>query len=222
MPLHSSSYPPFGSLPKRRPQNNRATGRRCSPSSLARSAFPAARRREALAILGFCWLALASAGCQRDEEIRHYQVAKPEPAATENIRFVAPEGWVEGQKVVSRGGITIRHEAAFEKVDGDRRIAIAVDRMPGGGSLKDNVSRWSRQVGLDPASPSDLAGDIQEIEIGGMPADYIELKGEKESVYAAVASRDKPTWYIKLKGANELAASERERFKAFLESIQFE
>jgi hypothetical protein len=179
-----------------------------------------------LVVLGICWLTLTSVGCQPDEEIRHYQVPKAEtalePIETQTILFSAPEGWAPGQKVISRGGITLQHEAAFEVTDGDQQVAITVDRMPGGGSLLENTGRWSMQIGLEPAPQSELEAAMEKIEIGGMQADYIELAGETESVFAAVVSSNKPFWYIKLKGASSLAVSERERFKAFLKSIQFE
>jgi hypothetical protein len=178
------------------------------------------------ATVGIFWLVLLSLGCRRDEEIRHYRIPKeevaPTPKAARSIRYTVPEQWAPGQEVVSRGGFTIRHEAAFEVVDGDQRVDVTVDRMPGGGSLLQNVPRWSAQVGLEPAPPSEVEGAIEKIEIGGVPAEYIELTGETESVFAAVVSAGAEFWYIKLKGANELAANERERFKAFLGSIQFE
>ncbi len=116
----------------------------------------------------------------------------------------------------------MQHEAAFEVIAGDHKLAITVDRIPNGGSLLENTGRWSMQIGLEPAPPSELKSSMEKIEIGGMSADYIELTGETESVFAAVVSSKKPFWYIKLKGANELAVSERERFKTFLESIEFE
>jgi hypothetical protein len=78
------------------------------------------------------------------------------------------------------------------------------------------------QIGLKTAPLADLQSAVEEIEIAGMACQYIELTGATESVFAAVVSEETPTWYIKLKGANDLAATERARFRAFLESIAFE
>jgi hypothetical protein len=175
-----------------------------------------------LAVLVACGAVLASAGCGPEEAIRHYQIPRPAPTPGSEVQFTVPEEWEAAEKVVSRGGITIEHKAAFKVVDGEEEVAITVDRLPGGGSLSENAVRWSMQIGLQPAPASEFKAAIEEIEIGGMRCEYIELQGETESVFAAVVSKDKPTWYIKLKGPNELAASERERFQSFLESMQFE
>jgi hypothetical protein len=138
------------------------------------------------------------------------------------IRLQAPAGWSEGEKVVSRGGITLRHEAAFEATQGDDRIDITVDRMPAGGSLLENAVRWQAQIGLEPGNPAELAQGIEKLTVGGLAAEFIELVGREQTILGVVIAGEGESWYIKLKGDNELAIREQERFREFLQSIRFE
>ena len=178
-----------------------------------------------------CALALSANGCREVDEIRHYQVPKPQTSAAENthpendedsaFRFETPEGWQSADRVVSRGGITIRHQAAFEVIDGQWHVDITVDRMPAMGSLVQNVTRWRGQIGLGPIEREELDELSESIEIDGSAADYVELVGESESILGVVAVRGNVAWYLKLKGDSELADREKERFQTFVKSIKF-
>ncbi len=148
--------------------------------------------------------------------------AKPDASTSAAIGFDVPDNWSEGQKVVSRGGITIRHEAAFQVSEGEDRVDISVDRMPGGGSLLQNAARWQAQIGLEPGDPAELAGAIESMKIGDRAAQYVQLVGQEQSVLGAVIVGDGESWYIKLKGASGLVDREKQRFKEFLQSIRFE
>ncbi len=133
------------------------------------------------------------------------------------IRFDVPEGWTEGEKQVTRMGITLQHEAAFLVTDGEDQVEISVDRMPAGGSLQQNIPRWQMQIGLEPETV-----EIESLKIGGRDAEYVELIGQEQSVLGAVVDGDGQSWYIKLKGAKDLAEREQQRFREFLQSIRFE
>jgi len=186
-----------------------------------------------------CALTLAAAGCGDVDEIRRYQAPKTQTSAVESphpksaaksphpqsddsvIQFETPDGWKPGELVISRGGITIRHQAAFVVSDGQRRIEITVDRMPAMGSFLQNVNRWRGQIGLEPIEREELDEVRQSIEIGGSAADYVELVGQSESILGVIAIRENEAWYLKLKGDNELANREKENFQAFVKSIKF-
>lgn len=172
--------------------------------------------------------AVVMTGCQRADEIQRYQVPKsrssktsPSKADDVGFTFETPETWETGQRVVSRGGITIAYEAAFTVTDGDKRLDISVSRMPTGGSSLMNVNRWRTQVGLGPIEADQFDRSVEAIEIGGSAAKYVELVGSEESILGAIAVRGRESWYFKLKGANELANREKENFQAFLKSIRF-
>ena len=146
----------------------------------------------------------------------------PPPAESSALKFDKPDGWEEGELVVSRGGITLRHEAAFTAADGEQEVEVTVDRLPLARPALANVNRWRQQVGLSPLDEAAYRESAEQIELAGEPADYVQLVGEQETVLGVIAQRDGQAWFIKLKGENELAASERERFEKFVRSIRFE
>ena len=144
------------------------------------------------------------------------------PAPRGTLRFDKPEDWQEGKLVVSRGGITLRHEAAFVASDGDQQVEVTVDRMPAGGSLLANVNRWRRQVGLPPQDEAALRDSVQQLDLAGQTGEYVQFAGADESILGVIIERDDEAWFVKLKGNKELADAQREPFEAFVRSIRFE
>lgn len=137
-----------------------------------------------------------------------------------SVEFKAPEEWSPAALEVSRGGITLRHEAAFEVKSGDKLVEITVDRMPAGGGLLANINRWRGQIKLDPLTQEQLDKESEKVDIDGQPRDYVKLVGPTETILGVVAEQDGMAWYLKLKGDKELAEQERERFEEFVKSIQ--
>jgi hypothetical protein len=145
----------------------------------------------------------------------------PGEAAATSLELEAPEGWTAAPLVTSRGGITLRHEAAFEITDGDQRLEFTLDRLPAAGSLLQNVNRWRGQIGLGAASAEELSQAVSQLDLGGATADMIELTGEQEKILGIVAVRGEQAWYFKLKGDKELAEREKENFLALARSVKF-
>ena len=112
------------------------------------------------------------------------------PPARQEVRleYDVPEGWTQGQMVVSRGGITLRYEAAFDIGEGADLVQVTVTRMPGVGSLKQNIDRWRSQVGLDPLSDEQLAESTERIEVGDLAASYVRALGAEQAILGAVAA----------------------------------
>jgi hypothetical protein len=150
-------------------------------------------------------------------------VAKREGSAQDGNRleFETPEGWQPAPLVISRGGITIRHDAAFEITSGDQRLEFTLDRLPAAGSLLQNVNRWRNQIGLEPFGAEELTPAIRKVEVGGVTADFVELIGEQEAILGVIAVREDLAWYFKLRGNRELAAREKENFFSLVQSVKF-
>lgn len=144
------------------------------------------------------------------------------PTARSTLSFDKPDGWEEGELVVSRGGITLRHEAAFTATDGNRQVEITVDRFPPAGGTLANVNRWRRQVGLPPQDEAAYRDSAGQIELAGKKRDYVQLIGEEQTILGVIAEQDDAVWFIKLMGDNDLAKAQREPFEAFVESIRFQ
>ncbi len=144
-------------------------------------------------------------------------------AAGPSIKFDTPEEWSQGELVVSRGGIQIRRQAAFEVKKDGQSVAITATRMPGNSSsLLINVNRWRGQVQLDPVTEAELEADSEKIDVDGATGTYVQLIGAKDAILGVVAFRDGMAWFIKLQGDHDLAIQERTHFDEFLKSIRFE
>jgi len=149
-------------------------------------------------------------------------MAVPESSSRDSagIRFETPDVWNPVPLTVSRGGITIRHEAALEITSDDQRLEFTLDRLPSG-PLLPNVNRWRGQIGLQPIGADELPEIVGKLEVGGMEADLVELVGEEESILGVIAEQGTQTWYFKLKGNKELAAREKENFLSLVRSVRF-
>ena len=148
--------------------------------------------------------------------------SEPDKPAKLKLKFDPPAGWKEGELVVSRSGITLKHEAAFEVSDGDEKVEITIDRMPAMGGTLANVNRWRAQVGLSPVDEAGYRESVQKIELASKDRDYVQLIGPEQTILGVIAEHDGAALYIKLKGDKDLAQTESERFEAFVKSIRLD
>jgi hypothetical protein len=177
-------------------------------------------------------------GCGPRDEIRRYNAPRPQPkqrppsaaSASEEpgrgprieLPDELPDGWHPGQLVVSRGGIQVRREAAFEVRQDDQRVEITVTGLPAAaGSLLQNVNRWRTLLSLDSISQDEIEQQAQEISLGDVAGDYVQILGPDRAILGVVAVRNDTTWFIKLQGDRELAVHEKEHFEAFVQSLRF-
>jgi hypothetical protein len=136
----------------------------------------------------------------------------PPPAAALPFTFAAPAGWepapASGPRLLS-----LRAGAGGE---------LSVTRFPGdvGGALA-NVNRWRGQVGL-PALDALPPDAFAAVQVGGLAGQLLELTGETKAQVVALVPRSGETWFFKLAGDAAGVAAERERFLAFLASVQWE
>jgi hypothetical protein len=138
-----------------------------------------------------------------------------------DLKYEVPTGWHQGQAGAMR-------KAAFAVEDGSRSVSITVVVTEGAmaDDITANVNRWRGQVGLPPANKAEVDSSVKPIQIGDTAGSFVEIVGSKESgpqraVYGAIAPRDGKVWSITMRGDAELAARERQRFEAFVKSIQF-
>ncbi|MEA2069106.1 MAG: hypothetical protein U9P12_07900 [Verrucomicrobiota bacterium] len=92
------------------------------------------------------------------------------------------------------------------------------------GDVPSNVNRWRGQVGLAPASPEDIAKDVQAFQAGVHDVSYIEIYNAEggKGIIAAIIDLAPQYWYFTGKGsADELQANASD-IRKFIESITFE
>jgi hypothetical protein len=189
-------------------------------------------------------LALALAGCQRDDEPRRFQVPvektvesapdlgtkmsmAPSTADGPGLTYDTPKGWVPGNATGMR-------KAAFVVQDGDQKVEVtAIDlavgpgAASGAGALLPNVNRWRGQIKLPETTQAELDKSVRRIQVADVEGSYVELlepegSDSRQAILAVVATRGGKAWFFKLWGHAELALREKPRFEEFVKSVRFE
>jgi hypothetical protein len=144
--------------------------------------------------------------------------APPRP----NITYTKPESWKEFRDPT---GIAL---AAFHAGEGAGRVDITVTSLPGSaGGLLANIKRWRGQIGMPPASDTDVGKEIRDINVAGMPAQMVDLLGPdtagvpRQRIVGIILTQKDATWFFKMKGPADAAAREQGAFEAFVGTVKF-
>ena len=146
----------------------------------------------------------------------HPPIGQPSP-----LEYEKPDGWIEGQV----GGM---RKGAFTVTDCDQQAEITVIDLSGSaGDLLANVNRWRGQIQLEPMTQTQLDETTEKITIDQSTGDYVELIGPedadpREAILGAILTDSNRTWFFKLKGPAELAEREKEHFRSFVQSANFD
>jgi hypothetical protein len=136
--------------------------------------------------------------------------------------WTVPAGWKEidgGQFLF--GKFVVTGEAGAQAT-----VNVSVSAGDGGGLLP-NVNRWRSQLGQGLWTEAELQKSLQEIEVAGGKAAYIELAGTDTSTerpattLGAKVVRDGQTWYYKLMGDPALVAAQKDAFVAFVKGVKY-
>jgi hypothetical protein len=107
--------------------------------------------------------------------------------------------------------------ALWSVSQGEQKVEISVSQS--GGSLEANLGRWRGQVG--PGADGATEPALESLTIGNVPATRVELQGAEQVIVGVIVPRGATSWFFKMMGPATLVDQERERFRAFVESIQF-
>jgi len=148
----------------------------------------------------------------------------PRPAAgMPRLSYTNPESWRPGELEVTRSGITIRRQAAFEFGEGAEAGEVTVTALPTSPRfLLLNVNRWRKQVALQPVDSDNLDDLFESITLGSINGRYLELVGPSDTILGTIVESAGLTWFFKLSAPNRLADRSRGDFKSFVSSSRFE
>lgn len=140
-------------------------------------------------------------------------------ARIETPEWTVPDDWEELTPTTIRKG-------NFRIAGPDRVAEITVTAFPGDvGGLEANLNRWRRQVGLPPAPMDTLREGLEEIEIDGSPAQFVELiaspGAQSNGIAGAIIPRGSHTWFVKMVGDTTLLREQEPNLMGFLQSIRF-
>ena len=176
-------------------------------------------------------------GCNRDDTIQRYEVAKtsdvpastdvPAPATAANdaaaIHWTIPNGWKQ------LPGNEMRYCSFAVSADHPDLQLTVVPLAGNGGSLLSNINRWEGQIGLAPSSEADLKGLLSMITVAGAPVVIFDRTGpqptdhtQPKRILAAIFSTTDRTWFFKLAGANDLIEGQKSAFDGFIRSVHFD
>ncbi len=138
--------------------------------------------------------------------------------------FTKPNDWQEQPANAVSG---IRREAVFRVGQGERFAQTTVLRLggDGGGSLQ-NVNRWRRELGLEPATEDQLRRDLRTLDTAAGRMSYVELTGhvnnEERATLGAWIAHGGQTWFVTMKGPADIVRAQKPAFEAFVQSFRFE
>ena len=184
---------------------------------------------------------VASPGCDnRADEIRSYAIPKetpppvsvvsmqqqagPRPAAGGPMQWDLPDGWTQIDNP------NPMRFATLTAGEGDERIEVAITQLAGAaGGIAANVNRWRGQIGLPPASESELAGTARLIVARGAKGVMVDLVGLPPEgsdapvprMLAAIFPAERQTWFIKTTARAPVMAGHSEAFVTLCESVRF-
>ncbi|CAN5207953.1 hypothetical protein BH23VER1_BH23VER1_10240 [soil metagenome] len=144
-------------------------------------------------------------------------------AVPENpFRWETPDGWVAQP--------SSRLRVLDFRIGSEGEGEAYLTALPGGGGgIAANVNRWRQQMGLEAATPEEIAALPERTLLGGSAA-YVDLAGDFTGMGDQEAKEDYRllgliqensgfTFFVKLTGPAELVESEEANFATFAESI---
>lgn len=166
---------------------------------------------------------VASLALHAPEE-RPAPTAETAPAAgAAPFTFDLPDGW----RAIAPSGM--RDVNLVAGVDGE--VECYVVRLPGeAGGLVPNVNRWRGEVGAGPLSAAEVVS-LPTVPLLGQDCPIVEGRGDYEGMDRAGVRADAGllgtlrvdrggSVFVKMVGPAEAVAAERERFLAFVESLE--
>ena len=176
-------------------------------------------------------VALGMAGCNKDENVRVYSVAKESskpqsmmtaaqsdkpdlPVNSSPISWTTPTDWKE----LAPTSIRIGNFKVPGK-DG-KQAQVAITSFPGSvGTELDNWNRWRRELKLPETDEKEIKSEGGKV--GDNSAKLYDIAGDDSRTVVAVVQRDGASWFFKLNGDKETVASARNTFLDFLKTIKF-
>lgn len=145
----------------------------------------------------------------------------PPPKPDFRFDYDLPDGWTEES--------TTRMRLVNLRPGGSPDAECYVSLLGGsGGGLSANINRWRAQMGLEPASESELL-QLPSIKLFGGDAFLVELRGdfvgmgteaqEDWGLLGAVLSSSQFTLFVKMTCPAEMLEAERDAFLSFTSSV---
>lgn len=179
--------------------------------------------------LNILLVCLMLTGCGEPPQIRQYTVPREEEklVTTEVLRkqfsvipfrWKVPSDWrAADNDQFSKLAWTAGPESPSEQA------RITVSDLPASAGLNAQVERWAGQVKLGTDEAKKALQSLERLPLGDNSSGaWIELRGEKETIYGMLVSESETLWVIKYRSPNATAEKQRALFRGFCESLKLE
>lgn len=165
-------------------------------------------------------------GCGQSSDIREYEVKREsEKVLTSDLlrdQFEAvPFRWD-----VPRDWQTAENDQfsvfAWTAGPSDAAARITVSDLPETAGVEPQFVRWRGQLQLPETDPAELMKTVEAVPLKGLSGQFIEIKGESESIMGMIAAYKDKLWVFKYRSANSTADVQRAAFRGFCESLTAE
>lgn len=165
-------------------------------------------------------------GCGSSSDVREYEVAREdEKILTSDLlrdqfeavpfRWEVPKDWVSAQN---------DQFSVFAWTAGpaDAAARITVSDLPGTAGVESQFIRWRGQLQLPEMDPTAMMKDVETLTLKGPTGQWIEIKGDSETILGMIASYKDKLWVFKYRSSNATAELQRAAFRSFCESLSVE
>jgi hypothetical protein len=173
--------------------------------------------RIALSLILTVLASLVQVGCRKTEQVTTYSA----PKDPQIIHWSVPAGWE---------ATPFNHQlqyAAFSIGSGDDAIKVTVGYLfpdrPGARDLMANVNRWRRQLGLEPASSTELASIVTPMKESNLTMQRVDLAAPSgQRMLAVIVPREDRIWFFKMTGAAAAIEAHKDQFDTFVRSAKYD
>lgn len=165
-------------------------------------------------------------GCGQSSDIREYEVEREsEQVLTSDLlrdqfeaipfRWDVPKAWQAAEN---------DQFSAFAWTAGpsDASARITVSDLPETAGIEPQFVRWRGQLQLPEIDPAELMQTVETVPLKGLSGQFVEIKGESESIMGMIAAYKDKLWVFKYRSSNSTAGAQRAAFRGFCESLTAE
>src|SRR6185436_2203005 len=173
---------------------------------------------------GLGCLCLLALGCEKEDPIRTYQVAKdPVHVHHDRIEWKAPVDWVEwtgDEETRTYAGFTL--EDALPPLE--MTVTILGRDAPEAADVAANVNRWQRQLKAPLSSKEQVDQLAKKISLDGREAYTVDLLGpagdDQKRILGAMAIEGDRVWFFKIMGPSARVEKHKKEFEDFLSTLK--
>ncbi|MBL8809650.1 MAG: hypothetical protein JNM43_05690 [Planctomycetaceae bacterium] len=177
-----------------------------------------ARIKSLLSIIALCWLV----GCAEDAGIREYSVKGDNSRIFTSDVLRSEFGSIPFRWDVPKTWKTAQNDQfskmAWSAGPDDTPARITISDLPSQAGIAPQFGRWAGQINFSSNDPAALMQLVQNVSLGDMNGQWIELVGPSETILGMIVPHNDSLWVVKLRAEKSVAEELKKDFRGFCES----